>query len=188
VERSCTPFAGITRIRFSGCVLSLDDEAPRLAKATIVRSAQNKEEPMSSEDNKDLVRRFYAELDKLNVGVIDELVAEDFVNHAPPPFPVPEGREGLKHAFEIFARATPGEHEILDQVAEGDKVVTRLRAVGTHEDDLPGIPRTGNKMDVTATVVHRIEDGKIAEKWSDRDELALLQQLGVVSLPGPDGP
>jgi predicted ester cyclase len=36
---------------------------------------------------------------------------------------------------------------------------------------------------VTATVVHRIEDGKIAEKWSDRDELSLLQQLGVVSLP-----
>lgn len=138
---------------------------------------------MSIEGNKALVRRFYAELDNLNAAVIDELVAEDFINHAPPPFLVEPGRVGLKQAFELFRRATPGSHEILDQVAEGDKVVTRLRAVGTHEDDLPGIPRTGNSMEMTATVVHRIENGKIVEKWSDRDELALLQQLGVVSLP-----
>ena len=138
---------------------------------------------MTTEENKALVRRFYAELDNLNPAVIDELVAEDFVNHSPPPFPVPPGREGLKQAFELFERATPGSHEILDQVAEGDKVVTRLRAVGTHDADLPGVPRTGNALDVTATVVHRIEDGKIAEKWSDHDELSLLQQLVVVSLP-----
>ncbi len=77
----------------------------------------------------------------------------------------------------------PGSHEILEQVDEGDEVVTRLRAVGTHDGDLPGVPRTGNAVDVTATVVHRIEDGKIAEKWSDHDELSLLQQLVVVSLP-----
>jgi predicted ester cyclase len=95
-------------------------------------------------------------------------------------FPVEPGREGLKQAFELFREATPGTHEILDQVAEGDKVVTRMRAAGTHDADLPGVPRTGNTLDVTATVVHRIEDGKIAEKWSDRDELRLLQQLGII--------
>ena len=143
---------------------------------------------MSTEENKALVRRFYAQLDDLNPAVIDELVAEDFVNHSPPPFPVEPGREGLKQAFELFRRATPGLHEILDQIAEGDKVVTRLRAVGTHEEDLPGIPRTGNAIEMTATVVHRIENGKIAEKWSDRDELALLQQLGVVPLPESPSP
>jgi predicted ester cyclase len=139
---------------------------------------------VSIEENKALVRRFYAELDSLNPGAIDSLVAGNFVNHSPPPFPVEPGREGLKQAFELFRRATPGSHEILDQVAEGEKVVTRLRAVGTHEDDLPGIQRTGNRLEVTATVVHRIQNGKIVEKWSDRNELALLQQLGVVSVPG----
>jgi predicted ester cyclase len=135
---------------------------------------------VSTDENKALVRRFYAELDNLNLGVIDELIADDFVNHSPPPFPVEPGREGLKQAFELFQRATPGTHEILDQLAEGDKVVTRLRAVGTHEGDLPGIPRTGNRLAITATVVHRIENGKIVEKWSDRNELGLLQQLGVL--------
>lgn len=61
--------------------------------------------------------------------------------------------------------------------------MTRLRAHGTHEADLPGIARTGNSLEMTATVVHRIENGKLVEKWSDRDEAALLQQLGVISLP-----
>jgi predicted ester cyclase len=136
-----------------------------------------------TDENKAIVRRFYAELDALNAGVIDEVVAENFVNHNPPPFPVAPGREGLKQAFEIFREATPGMHEILDQIAEGDKVVTRLRARGTHDADLPGIPRTGNELDVTATVVHRLRDGKILEKWSDRDEAGLLAQLGVISLP-----
>ena len=75
------------------------------------------------------MRRFYAELDKLNPAAIDELVAEGFINHSPPLFPVEPGREGLKQAFELFRRATLRSHEILDRVAEGDKVVTRMRAV-----------------------------------------------------------
>jgi steroid delta-isomerase-like uncharacterized protein len=140
---------------------------------------------MSAEENKALVRRFYEEIDKGNLAAMDDLVAEDYVNHHPPPFPglVP-GREGLKQAFEIFWNATPGHHVIEDQIAEGDRVVTRLTAYGTHENDLPGIPRTGNKMAMTAVAIHRIADGKLAEHWSNTDELGLLQQLGVI--PPPD--
>jgi predicted ester cyclase len=59
-------------------------------------------------------------------------------------------------------------------------VVTRLTAVGKHEDDLPGIPRTGANLKMTATVVHRIESSKLVEKWSDKDVLGFLQQLGVM--------
>ena len=93
------------------------------------------------------------------------------------------GRDGgfrLKQAFELFWNATPGYHRIEDQVAEGDKVVTRLTAHGAHENDLPGIPRTGNKLRMTATVIHRLADGKLVEKWSDKDVLGFLQQLGVI--------
>ncbi len=141
-----------------------------------------------TEENKALVRQFYAEIDKGNLAAMDELVAEDYVNHSPPPFPgLRPGREGLKQAFEIAWRATPGRHEIEDQIAEGDKVVTRLTAYGKHEGELPpGIPPTGSDLRMTAVVIHRIEDGKLAEKWSDRDDLALLQQLGVISLPTPE--
>jgi len=51
---------------------------------------------MTSEDNRALVRRFYEEIDKGNIDVLDELVAENYIDHNPPPFPVASGREGLK--------------------------------------------------------------------------------------------
>src|SRR5262249_12486496 len=130
---------------------------------------------MSSEENKALVRRFYAEIDAGNIDAIDDLVAEDYVDHNPPPLPgLGTGGEGLKKSFRIFWEATPGRHEIEDQIAEGDKVATRLTAHGRHESDLPGIPRTGNELKMTATVIHRIADGKLAEKWSDKDVLGFL--------------
>jgi steroid delta-isomerase-like uncharacterized protein len=135
---------------------------------------------MSTEENKALVRRFYEEIDKGNPEAMDELVAEDYIDHSPPPFPVSPGREGLKEAFKLFWDATPGQHQIEDQVAEGDKVVTRLTAYGKHDGDLPGIPRTGNDMKMTAVAIHRIADGKLAEKWSDKDVLGMLQQVGVI--------
>ena len=139
---------------------------------------------MPAEDNKALIRRFYTEIDQGNLDAIDELVAENYVNHSPPPFPgLASGREGLKQAFRIFQDATPGRHEIEDQIAEGDKVVTRLTAHGIHQQDLPGIPATGRQITMTATAIHRIEDGKIAEKWSDKDALGFLQQLGVLPAP-----
>jgi predicted ester cyclase len=110
----------------------------------------------TEESNKALVRTFYEEIDKGNLAAMDEIVSEDYINHHPPPFPgLAPGREGLKQAFQIFWDATPGHHVIEEQVAEGDKVVTRLTVYGTHEGDLPGIPKTGNKMEVTAVAIHR---------------------------------
>jgi predicted ester cyclase len=142
---------------------------------------------VSAEENKALVRRFYEEIDKGNLAAMDELVAEDYVDHSPPPFPgLGPGRSGLKQAFEIFRVSTPGSHEIEDQVAEGDRVVTRLRARGIHDRDLPGIASTGNSLEMTATVIHRVENGQLAEKWSNKDDLGFMQQLGVI--PRPDAP
>ena len=136
-----------------------------------------------SEQNKALVRRFYEEIDKGNIDILDELVADDYIDHNPPPFPgLAPGREGLKQAFRIFQHATPGTHRIEEQIADGDKVVTRLRSTGKHEGDLPGAPRTGNNLDMTSITIHRIENGRLAEKWSEKDVLGFLQQIGV--MPG----
>ena len=139
---------------------------------------------MPAEDNKALIRRFYQAIDDGNLDAIDELVAENYLDHSPPPFPgIGPGREGLKQSFRMFWDATPGHHEIEDQIAEGDKVVTRITAHGVHERDLPGIPATGCQVTMTGTAIHRIENGKITEKWSDKDTLGLLQQLGVLPKP-----
>ena len=140
---------------------------------------------MSVEENKALVRRFYEAIDKGDIDVLDELVAEDYADHSPPPFPFPPGREGLKQSFQLFWESTPGRHVIEDQIAEGDKVVTRLTCYGQQTGDLPGIPATGNDMEMTATVIHRIAGGRLVEKWSDKDVLRMLQQLGVLPAMGP---
>jgi predicted ester cyclase len=138
---------------------------------------------MSSQENKRLVGRFYEEIDKGNLDVIDELVAEDYLDHNPPPFPgLAKGREGVKQFFKISWEATPGYHHIEDQIAEGDRVVTRLTSYGKHEGDLPGAPRTGNDLKMTSITIHRIADGKLVEKWSEKDVLGFLKQIGV--MPG----
>lgn len=136
------------------------------------------------EENKAVVRRFFAELDGGNLDIVDELVAVDFVDHDPPPFPgLAEGRAGLRQAAEMFWNATPGRHVIEDQIAEGDKVVTRLRGVGKHEGELAGIPASGNDLDVKAVTIYRVRDGKIVEHWSAVDTAANLHQLGAIELP-----
>jgi predicted ester cyclase len=139
---------------------------------------------MSAEANKALVRRFYEEIDKGNLDILDELVAPDYLDHNPPPFPgLHAGLDGLKQAFRIFREATPGHHQIEDQIAEGDKVVTRLTSYGKHEGDLPGAPRTGNDLKMTSITIHRIANGKLVEKWAEKDVLGFLQQIGVIPSP-----
>jgi predicted ester cyclase len=141
----------------------------------------------AQDDNKALVRRFYAEIDAGNLKAMDELVAPDFVDHDPPPIPgLAPGLNGLKQAFEIFWRATPGTHEVLDQVAEDDLVATRIRARGRFAENLGDVPATGGPLDVTATAVYRVTDGQLTEHWGETDSFTLMQQLGVI--PASAGP
>jgi predicted ester cyclase len=139
----------------------------------------------SAAENKALVRRFYEAIDKGNFAAMDEFVAESYLDHNPPPFPgLQPGLPGVKQQFKIFLEATPGYHRIDDQIAEGDKVVTRLTAIGTHEGEMFGIAPTGKKLEMTAIVIHRIANGKLVEKWSNKDVLGFLRQLGVLPTPG----
>jgi steroid delta-isomerase-like uncharacterized protein len=140
---------------------------------------------MSIEDNKNLVRRFYREIDAGNIDALDELVAEDYLDHSPPPFPGIEapGREGLKQAFRLFWDATPGTHEIADQIAEGDKVVTRWTMRGTHREEFRGIAPTGKELEITGIGIFRFSDGKVVESWDNFDQLGMMQQLGVIPTP-----
>ena len=118
-----------------------------------------------------LGRRFYEQIDAGNPRRWTISSRRNVNDHASL-FPGrPPGREGLKQAFQIFWDATPGRHVIEDQIAEGDRVVTRLTAHGRHEGELPGpIPPTGREIHMSAVAIHRIADGKLAEHWSGADE------------------
>ena len=65
-------------------------------------------------------------------------------------------------------------------VAEGDKVAIRVTWRGTHKGEFMGIAPTGNKIEMTNTLIFRIAVGKLAENWATIDELRLMQQLGVI--------
>jgi len=80
----------------------------------------------------------------------------------------------------MFWKATPGRHQIEEQIAEGDKVVTRMTSYGKHEGDLPGAPRTGNDLKMSSITIHRIANRKLVEKWAEKDVMTFLQQIGVI--------
>ena len=138
---------------------------------------------MSTEENKALDRRFAEEVwNRGNLAVVDELMSADFDGHDPT---MPAGREGFKQFVLMYRSAFPDIHiTIEDQIAEGDKVVSRWTARGTHQGELMGIPPTGKQATVTGINIERFANGKFIEEWSNFDALGLLQQLGVVPIPG----
>ncbi|MHB8576237.1 MAG: ester cyclase [Dehalococcoidia bacterium] len=142
---------------------------------------------MSAEANKDLVRRYFAAIDTRpdDPAVLNEFIAEDFVDHSPSPGCSPD-LAGLKQAFQMFATGSPGLHVIEDILAEGDKVVTRVTGSGTHTGDLFGIPATGRAFRSEGIAIRRIREGKIVEHWSQVDLLGVMQQLGVIPAPAPE--
>ena len=72
---------------------------------------------------------------------------------------------------------------IEEQIAEGDKVATRWTVTGTHKGDYRGISPDGKVGTNTGITIHRIAGGKMVESWVNSDDLGMLQQLGVVSMP-----
>jgi predicted ester cyclase len=139
---------------------------------------------MSTEDNKALFRRWCEVISQNRLDRVEEIIAPDEVDHALPPG-IPSGLEGVKQLFTLLHTAFPDlQIEIEDLIAEGDEVVGRVTARGTHEGEFMGIAPTGKPVSFNAIDVVRIARGKIVERWSQADNLALLQQLGAVPAPG----
>lgn len=139
-----------------------------------------------SEANKKVVRRLIEEvISGGNLDALDEIAVENHVDHDPgrPP-DIPQGREGQKALVAGYRAAfSDMKMTVEDQIAEGDKVVTRWIARGTNDGDLMGISATQKKVEVSGIFIDKIEGGKIVESWSNWDQLGMLTQLGVVPEP-----
>ena len=138
-----------------------------------------------SEENKALVRRYFEEIwDKGNLDLIDELFTTDFVRHGPSATEGEvRGQEGFESLVSMYRSALPDLRiPIEDQIAEGDTVVTRWTAHGTHQGELMGNAPTGNPATVTGILVVLARDphGIFEEEWVDYDTLRLMQQIGAV--------
>ena len=118
--------------------------------------------------------------------MIDELYATDFVMHDP--LQSDGDLEHLKQYARGVLTGIPDLHIATDDlIAEGDQVVKRWTARGTHKGDFMGIPATGNQIEVAGIEIYRIADGKIVEIWGVMDSLGLMQQLGVIPPMGEGG-
>ena len=135
---------------------------------------------MSLEENKAMQRHIISEMNKGNFAIIDKLFADGFIYHGPFGTEL-KGNKSLKRFAADSVAAFPDFHMTIEaMIAEDDKVATRLTIEGTHKGEFAGIPPTGKKVVVAATLIAQFENGKEAESWDCWDTASFLQQLGAI--------
>jgi predicted ester cyclase len=127
-----------------------------------------------------------------DLAVADELIAVDIIHHRPvlPGSPARSGIEGVKQWVTMLRRAFPDHHAIVeDEIADGDRVVQRITAHGTHEGTYLDLPPTGRQVTYELVEISRAgPDGKFVEHWSSLDLFGLLVQLGRLDRLAPHAP
>ena len=135
---------------------------------------------MVLEQNKAIVRRLGEEVwNNGDLAVVDELVAPDFVGYGPGKRTT-RGPERLKQTVLRMRTAFPDLHfTVEDELAIGDKVVTRWTGRGTHQGEWRGIAPTGKYVTLAGIAIRRIAGGKIVERWVNTDQLGMITQLST---------
>jgi predicted ester cyclase len=134
-----------------------------------------------SEANKRTIRTVREEaMRKGKLDKLDRLYTDDYVYHGIPMLGDLRGPTAFKELVRGFIDAVSEfQEKVEDQVAEGDKVVTRLSGRGRHTGELMGAAPTGNEIRWTALIMSRFVGGKIAEEWAEFDALSFSQQLST---------
>jgi predicted SnoaL-like aldol condensation-catalyzing enzyme len=148
------------------------------------------------QDGKALVTRLFGEVfTSENLAAADEIMAEEYVEHAVAPFGRQEpGRvHRPSHAPEnvgwLTAQFPDLEMSIEALVADGDMVVVRVRSAGTSLGRLGGFaPPTNKRFVAEQSHWYRVADGRLCEHWATRDDLSAMLQLGLIRAPGPPPP
>ena len=131
---------------------------------------------MSTDANKDLVRRFYREaIEERDSAACERLLTVDFVHNGEP-----RGRAGQRQAVDYFLAAFPDlRNEIELILAEDDLVAAHQRWTGTHGGEFLGVEASGRAVEFSSTAVLSIRDGLIAQAWDEMDSAAIVRQLGA---------
>jgi predicted ester cyclase len=138
---------------------------------------------MSLEENKSIARRYPEEVyNQKKIDVLDAIMDKNIINHWWEP--EVNGLQTIKEYISKNLVAFPDVKFIVeDQIAEGEKVVTRVSFTATHKGEFMGISPTDKKVKVTGVIIFKITKGKIVETWAEMDSLSWMRQLGVISMP-----
>lgn len=114
------------------------------------------------------------------LGLIDELVSEDFVDHFPFDDGLPVGRDGLIATIRLLRMGfSDFQVHIEDMIAEDDRVAVRYEMRGLHDGPLAGQSPTLRQVMIDGMVIYRVEDHQIVDQWCMFDAVSLLKQLGA---------
>jgi steroid delta-isomerase-like uncharacterized protein len=139
---------------------------------------------MTSEEKRNVVVQFWKAYEADDRTRLSDLLASDFVAHAPGGHGS-HGREEHLHGVAMFNQAFSDRHFTVEEmVTEGDTVATRTTLRGTHTGELEGHPPTGKQITTTGLTMERVQHGKIVERWFHFDIAGVLEELGVST--GPD--
>ena len=138
-----------------------------------------------SERNKAIARQVFEEVQSQGKdALVDRLVTRDYVGHTP--IGEIHGPEGARQFNGLLRGAFPDfDVTVEDQIVEGDRVVTRWTACGTHDGPFQGIAPTGREIEITGITIFRCAGGKLVEGWTSPDLLGLMQQIGAIPEPEP---
>ena len=141
---------------------------------------------MTSQEIKDLIRRNLEEVwAKGNFEVHEELSHGHRVTHEPHRGEL-RGHETHKQAATHHHSAFSNLHIKIEQlIVEGDMAAARFSVSGKHSGEFMGIPPTGKEMKTTVNNIYRFEGDKIAEVWSEWDQVGLMRQLGLLPASTP---
>ena len=136
---------------------------------------------MSVEENKTLANRFYEEiLNRRKLDVADEVLASQYFDHSASA----PGLDNFKQYLAMITRVFPDINvTVEDMLADDHKVAVRLTVRGTQADSFRGFPPTGGQATWSGMDIIHISNGKIVDRWSERDFLHMLVQLGHVQYP-----
>lgn len=140
---------------------------------------------MLTDQNKAIVLDFYKAFDDRQMEQALELLAPNFIARLVG-IPKPLNAEEFKQfGMSFYLAFSQGKHVFDEIVVAGDKVVTCGTFTATHLGEFQGLPPTNKQISLAVMHIDRVENGKIAEHWGQGDALGLMQQLGIVFLPGP---
>ncbi len=120
---------------------------------------------------------------RADLGVVDEIIAHDTIEHQAGMGAGPEGLKGaIRYLHSVFPDFTL---TVEDMVMDGDHVWARLRGRGTQQGPMMGRPPTGKPFDIAVIDICRFRDGRIVEHWGVPDRFTQLEQLGLLAAPVP---
>ncbi len=150
-------------------------------------TTQTSTDPASVERNKALCRRWIEVFNQRDNAAEVAVRAPDYIAHAPASLePAPLNSDAWTQFLAGFVEGFPDLHlTVEDTAGDGDLVAQRIHFEGTHTGEFQGLPATGKKVSFDGLELNRLVDGKVAEHWVQLDALTLLQQIGLVVVPGP---